>query len=269
MPIYRDLLQSDYWKVKREEIIKRDNNKCQHCFNKSHLEYNLSTFSLKPSKGNSTIINIHNSNGTEVFTERNFTFYSSLKSSLKDILIVVYEEDSTLNKVIGFFSTNISISENEVDEEIENNINNELLKFEPHRREAIRYYLKSYDPPRRLIISKLIEKKIKASINNLELNALNWSEVKNLHVHHKYYQMGKLPWDYPDEALITLCWRCHEGIHRKEKTKWLNENGQVVGSLTPCLRCFGAGVFPEFNHVQNGICFRCDGAKYEEFITNQ
>ena len=101
------------------------------------------------------------------------------------------------------------------------------------------------------------------------MNTFNWSEVKNLHVHHKYYQRSKSPWDYPNEALVTLCWKCHEDIHSKEKTKWLDENGQVLGSLTPCSRCFGAGVFPEFNHVQNGICFRCDGAKYEEFITNQ
>lgn len=266
MPSYRDLLQSDYWRVKREEIVNRDKNKCQHCFNKSHLEYRLSTFSLKPYKGNSTIIKIDNSNDTEIFTERIFTFYLSLKIAPKDRLIVVYKEDSNFSKIIGFFSTNISISENEIDEEIEKNISNELLKFEPYMREAMRSYLKSYASPRRLIISKLIEKKIKASIHSLELNTFNWSEVKNLHVHHKYYQMGKLPWDYPNEALVTLCWSCHEDIHKKEKTKWLDENGQIVGLLTPCPRCFGAGDFPEFNHIQNGICFRCNGAKYEDLI---
>lgn len=30
-----------------------------------------------------------------------------------------------------------------------------------------------------------------------------------LHVHHKYYRNGADPWDYPDEALITLCASCH------------------------------------------------------------
>lgn len=34
-----------------------------------------------------------------------------------------------------------------------------------------------------------------------------------LHVHHKYYDNGKYPWDYPDGALITLCDKCHEIQH--------------------------------------------------------
>lgn len=34
-------------------------------------------------------------------------------------------------------------------------------------------------------------------------------------VHHLYYLPSKTggrrkPWDYPDEALVTLCWSCHE-----------------------------------------------------------
>ena len=32
-----------------------------------------------------------------------------------------------------------------------------------------------------------------------------------LHVHHRYYKKGRDPWDYPDEALVTLCEECHEG----------------------------------------------------------
>lgn len=30
------------------------------------------------------------------------------------------------------------------------------------------------------------------------------------HVHHKYYEWGRDPWDYPDDVLITLCCVCHE-----------------------------------------------------------
>jgi hypothetical protein len=36
--------------------------------------------------------------------------------------------------------------------------------------------------------------------------------------------------------------------------------------LTPCARCHGAGGFPEYRHVQNGVCFRCHGSRYDEFI---
>lgn len=36
--------------------------------------------------------------------------------------------------------------------------------------------------------------------------------ITQLHVHHRYYEKGLAPWDYPDSALICLCRRCHERI---------------------------------------------------------
>jgi len=32
-------------------------------------------------------------------------------------------------------------------------------------------------------------------------------------VHHTYYINGHLPWDYPDEYLLTLCNDCHYNFH--------------------------------------------------------
>lgn len=31
-----------------------------------------------------------------------------------------------------------------------------------------------------------------------------------LNVHHKYYDKGKNPWEYPEESLLTLCEHCHK-----------------------------------------------------------
>ena len=31
-----------------------------------------------------------------------------------------------------------------------------------------------------------------------------------LHVHHRFYERGKEPWEYADSALVTLCADCHE-----------------------------------------------------------
>ena len=33
-----------------------------------------------------------------------------------------------------------------------------------------------------------------------------------LHVHHKYYIEGLKPWEYDDDALISLCKNCHESV---------------------------------------------------------
>ena len=35
----------------------------------------------------------------------------------------------------------------------------------------------------------------------------------NLHVHHTYYLEGKMPWEVPNDCLITLCKTCHEKEH--------------------------------------------------------
>lgn len=42
------------------------------------------------------------------------------------------------------------------------------------------------------------------------------SDSSMLSVHHKYYEdreYGFMPWDYPDDALITLCEECHSREH--------------------------------------------------------
>lgn len=46
----------------------------------------------------------------------------------------------------------------------------------------------------------------------------------HLHVHHKYYSAypnGVLvdPWNYPDDALVTLCAYCHQRVHARKKIK--------------------------------------------------
>lgn len=37
--------------------------------------------------------------------------------------------------------------------------------------------------------------------------------TSHLNVHHKYYNQSKLAWEYPNEALMTLCADCHENEH--------------------------------------------------------
>lgn len=36
---------------------------------------------------------------------------------------------------------------------------------------------------------------------------------ETLHIHHVYYEKDCLPWDYPDNAYLVLCSRCHEKWH--------------------------------------------------------
>lgn len=36
------------------------------------------------------------------------------------------------------------------------------------------------------------------------------SKERTLHVHHRFYEKNKNPWEYDNSALITLCDSCHK-----------------------------------------------------------
>jgi hypothetical protein len=100
-------------------------------------------------------------------------------------------------------------------------------------------------------------------ISDEKLENIEWLDTKGLHIHHKYYQINKNAWEYPNDALQTLCWDCHETLHKNTKIMVMDENGIFIGERTVCDRCYGAGRFPEFSHVQGGICFKCNGARFK------
>lgn len=40
--------------------------------------------------------------------------------------------------------------------------------------------------------------------------------TKNIQAHHKKYIKGKMPWEVPDNYLITLCSNCHNKEHENK-----------------------------------------------------
>jgi len=84
---------------------------------------------------------------------------------------------------------------------------------------------------------------------------------KGLNVHHKYYIEGKKPWEYDNDALITLCQDCHKLEHQTKQTpvyRSLHEKN-IMGYAQICDRCDGSGYLPQYSHVEGGICFKCQG----------
>lgn len=57
---------------------------------------------------------------------------------------------------------------------------------------------------------------------------VNCSSDKELQVHHRQYHFivsqnqFRLPWEYPDHLLITLCQSCHNRGHNKYKVPTIN-----------------------------------------------
>ena len=94
----------------------------------------------------------------------------------------------------------------------------------------------------------------------------------SLHVHHRYYIQGYLPWEYVTSALVSLCADCHYRCHQNHKPTIYQEvkPGKCVAlaQVTRCCRCNGTGYIAQYKHVEDGLCFRCYGARYEELIAH-
>lgn len=57
----------------------------------------------------------------------------------------------------------------------------------------------------------------------------------SLHVHHTYYRKNTEPWDYPDEALVTLCEACHGRVEAVKRS--VSEiASECFGGLDGCER---------------------------------
>src|SRR3990167_8322037 len=57
---------------------------------------------------------------------------------------------------------------------------------------------------------------------------------ETLHIHHKAYERGKDPWDYPDWVFVTICESCHELEHedRYELERQFCKNIRAMGIST-------------------------------------
>lgn len=48
-------------------------------------------------------------------------------------------------------------------------------------------------------------------------------KLTTLHIHHLWYTPDTFPWDYEDDALITVCDLCHM---KEEFIKWVKQTGK-------------------------------------------
>jgi hypothetical protein len=135
-------------------------------------------------------------------------------------------------------------------------------------------------------LTKLLKEKSKLEIGyNDLLNTIEWQtkrikilvrdgyECQNpkcnntgdsLHVHHKCYIKSEFPWEIDDKYLISLCRKCHKKEHDNNIIPVYEKGNDSRLKITEnysvyCSRCNGAGWFPQYSHVEEGICFLCSG----------
>ena len=238
---YSDLLETNEWKERRLKIIQRDKSCCTNCGKTSsffHLNFNISF-----QKNDKLFIqNISRENNLIdiIKKELNIEVIDILKSPYEGNLYCGISEKGHL------FIVNW--------DELKHVPKNDLVVHKGETQSGSCIY----------VIVKSGQEFLNDSFN---IPTITEKSVV-LHVHHKFYVYKNLPWEYNDDALITLCNWCHWSLH---ETTSIPIYKLVKGELyeldyKSCYRCNGAGIFPEFKHVRNGVCFRCKGKKYEELI---
>ncbi|HOZ15658.1 MAG TPA: HNH endonuclease [Tenuifilaceae bacterium] len=251
---YCDQLKTSDWKNKRRRILQRDDFICKSCNNQfeKNLQYGLA-YNLQ-NNIDRDFIKYRLRNIDKDFVPQ----YSDPVSLQKE---TVLREFKSIPKLIWveYAIDDLNVQNIYTIRQINDNHIDSLLRFifESPQIESTNNVVDFNSPIRnRLYKPELLKLKKDYKV------CLSFF----LNVHHLVYRDNKLAWEYPDDDLITLCWKCHEKLHETAKIPWLDENGSIKGNLTPCFRCFGAGYFPEYLHVENGRCFRCHGKRFEQFM---
>lgn len=99
------------------------------------------------------------------------------------------------------------------------------------------------------------------TVDGFEIQLDTPIEVPTFNVHHLKYIVGRKPWEYEDNVLITLCISCHEKRHKnKEIPIYIyREDGSLISIADLCLKCGGSGYISKYKYYMKGICFDCWG----------
>ncbi len=248
MPTYKELLESPEWQERRVEILTRDRFRCQQCFNEKVLdELKIGLLEHKHVHTRQLLIYLPDGTTTSGWCNR------EMHDAIRENNIIAFTQEEQFINIVG--RRGLKPDEMEVYVTIPNRKRQEYAE-----RLVAQYYNSGSQP------GECPDTKPTHFINILPVNISKWRLFKGLHVHHHYYQDGAYPWEYNDDALITLCIHCHHALHKEKKVPRKDANGKDYATLTPCTRCDGAGWFEQYHHVEQGICFECRGAKYRELI---
>lgn len=102
----------------------------------------------------------------------------------------------------------------------------------------------------------------KAKKKKYIIEKLQLFKFRALNIHHEYYLLGKKPWEYSNDALVTLCSECHQKRHLHQKTpiyEVVNNNRKISCYARLCNKCNGTGYLPQYSYYCGGICFDCNG----------
>lgn len=259
MSDYYESLGETEWKNKRIEILKRDNYRCTIC-QRTRTEEVI----INNDKGEG----VNQENVVHVGLD-----YSKNKAIIMGDIIKCSKDLFKSGMSKGRLRSKTKIFENNIRYFLINQrhlLTANFLDIKDFNQGEITYGIAHTEDGALMGVIIKGEENIKEEVKTVARPFTSMHPLE-LHVHHKYYIVGRKPWDYSNEVLVTLCSDCHKKIHKLKITEVpfynLTPNGlKIKLEYTPCQRCDGMGYLEEYRYYRNGICFRCNGAKFEELI---
>lgn len=280
---YEDLLKEKEWEAKRYEILARDNYTCQDCGCRG-INNDIFFPISKISDLNKLLPDILlNGDNLESFCNGINWNGSSMKSFVHSPVKVLnnlyFYKTNIINDPFMIFSFAASNKVSHIHFKL-TNIDNIRLCYKNRNIEDGRLFAflfkedmgqRNYAAINYFYGNNILEKlELKVLFNNKFYNFyfshLHYYNERTLfgfillNIHHNHYILGREPWDYDNNALVTLCSRCHQKRHQQTKIPLYTSDRQLICSALPvCDRCNGTGYLSQFHYYMGGICFKCHG----------
>lgn len=202
---YQESLRDPEWNIMRDRIFKRDKYQCLNCYNNGFLKDNKHTHKLQIQIGK--ILKVKEGvNVLKMFNKGDDRFYRYL-------YYVEFKEQEGNKKSKSEILSPVSLDTTEI----------ESFKG----LEVFHFNVSGY-----FINTNTYEEKIIFRIINPKLiDSKRLFYIRKLRLHHNYYIQGNKPWEYPDEALKTLCDSCHDHFHQNNSVLIKNREGSVIGFI--------------------------------------
>jgi hypothetical protein len=251
---YQELLATQEWKLKRQQILQRDNHQCKRCgINNSFSPiqkgplFESNFFELNP---NYEFISSDNLNVNLIILSINTTILIC-KTSLNRISFDKSKEHVITYNVGLINKINYEYNGTTVDTTVRNLFTNTLCNASTIDKLSNTTSNGKYE----------IDKE---GFWFLEREREHeFLKTNSLQVHHKCYRKDIEIWAQDDSEYDTLCNVCHRIVHENQKIPFYDSYGNLFTELIPCSRCGGQKYFKCYRHIDGGVCFKCGGYGFE------
>jgi hypothetical protein len=242
---YIEQLQNEAWLNKRNDIIGKQGYRCISCLNSNIIKNLVPCYIIQPTHRYSLFVGINLKSKKRIIISIPDPILEKITTSC---IVYVKEKEKMIGSIptngygislrkmtiseIDHFNNLMRLNVNEISELktfTGRNINDEevseVLNFfdklflsldKSYNESTFRFQHSRAVHDKSILILDFLLSKVGSELTYEyvdEISKFNWMYSYELNVHHKFYQDGKLAWEYKDFAFETYCQTCHLNLH--------------------------------------------------------